>query len=147
MFRRRWKCLVSRRQQGWFVILVIIAITISTSASPSDLNFQDLTCKLEDGESGAEHREEIASANAKGQNFHVDMEWGVAQMVPEDHDLEDTLRVIDRINHYMTYEVMAKDEYASIRGKCKNRHENCAKWAATGKFACRDQQSDLECLV
>ena len=61
------------------------------------------------------------------------LDWGEPQLVNEDRSSE----IVRKMNEYMTNEVMVKEEYESVRQKCKNKHRNCAKWAAIGKYKYR----------
>ena len=65
----------------------------------------------------------------------VNIEWGEPQILGPER--ERTLEVIEKMNSYMTEEVMVKAEYDSVRRLCKNKNKNCSKWAGEGK--CRLQ--------
>ena len=60
------------------------------------------------------------------------MEWGQTQRVEDDHR-EETLMVIEHMKRYMVQQVMIQDKFVSVRGTCRNVHEQCSFWAALGE--------------
>ena len=57
--------------------------------------------------------------------------WGKPQLIRASKR-EQTLRVLEQSQEYMTNTVFADEDYESIRYDCRNLHANCSYWASRG---------------
>jgi prolyl 4-hydroxylase len=55
--------------------------------------------------------------------------FGERQSIPS----QNVLTVVQTMLSYMTDTVQTNDTYAAIRDECRNRHAQCAEWAAVGE--------------
>lgn len=71
---------------------------------------------------------------------------GVKQQVAagDEHGIK-TQEIVDAANKYVEETVMKEDAYVKVRKDCKNRHPQCAYWAAIGECDVNPKYMTLQC--
>ena len=70
-----------------------------------------------------------------------DTDFGTPQRLPDDPISKKVHSVIQSSVTYMRDVVYAEDRYAEVRDSCRNYHEDCSLWSASG--VCHSRQSML----
>ena len=112
----------------------VCAPTCHTCATSSTNEQSTCIVNTEDGTCQNPKDDEEPSVEWNGDPSNImTKKWGVTQLVYGD----ETMKIIQEMEEYMTNEVMIKEEYESVRQSCKNKDEHCSYWAQIGKAKIR----------
>lgn len=70
---------------------------------------------------------------------------GVKQEVSSGKEGQKTQEIVDASNRYVEETVLKDDAFKSVRKECKNRHPQCAYWAAIGECEVNPRYMTLQC--